>query len=225
MWVFSAVLLVWTIVPFPLREAESLIAAVVVSPNDRPVHANGRKLIKNFDHTWYSMMAAITFSTLSTAKCYCIFWLALLHESTSNRSTHCILSTSLNYHYEQRNLRFITILDHWLFQVGCQIVVSTDAGLTVSTESAFSDNKYCFNLVLLWILKYLVIVLTPWIHMQLEGFLVIKFKQYVQAWQSIAFLKSLCLVIHIPFEILTQCLSQIRVHWQNTDVTSAHCRT
>ena len=71
-------------------------------------------------------------------------------ESTSIRPTYCMLSTSLNYIYEQRNLIFPTRLDHWLFKDGCQIVVSTDAGLTVCTDSGFADNKHCLKLVLLW---------------------------------------------------------------------------
>ena len=38
---------------------------------------------------------------------------------------------SFCYIYEQRNVRFPTRLDHWIFQDGWQITVSTDAGLKV----------------------------------------------------------------------------------------------
>ena len=30
------------------------------------------------------------------------------------------------------------------------------------TDSGFADNKYCFNLVLLWIFNFMVIVLISW---------------------------------------------------------------
>ena len=49
----------------------------------------------------------------------------------------------------QRNLRYPPRFDLSLFQDGCQIVVRTDAGLTVYSDSGFADNKYCFSLVLL----------------------------------------------------------------------------
>ena len=60
-----------------------------------------------------------------------------------------MLSTRFNYIYEQRNLRFPSILDQWRFQNGHQIAVSTDA--------EFADNKYCLNLVVLWIFKFLLL--------------------------------------------------------------------
>ena len=58
-----------------------------------------------------------------------------------------MLRKSFNYIYQQRNLRFSTRLDYWLFQDGCQIAVNTDAGLTEHTDSGFADNKYCFKSV------------------------------------------------------------------------------
>ena len=69
-------------------------------------------------------------------------------------STHCMLSKTFNHIYEQRNLGFTAGLDHWLFYAGCQIAVSTDAGLTVYTDSGFANNSSCSNLVLLWIFKF-----------------------------------------------------------------------
>ena len=69
-----------------------------------------------------------------------------------------MLSTSLNYIYGQRNLRFPTKLYLWLSQDDCQIAVSTDAGLTVRIESGFADKKYCSNLVLLWIFIFLFVI-------------------------------------------------------------------
>ena len=56
-----------------------------------------------------------------------------------------MLGTSFNYVYEQRNLRFPPKLDCWLFQDGCQFAVSTDAGLTIHTDSGCADNRYCLN--------------------------------------------------------------------------------
>ena len=38
-------------------------------------------------------------------------------------------------------LRIPTRFDHRLFKDGCQIAVSTDAELTVDTDSGFADNK------------------------------------------------------------------------------------
>ena len=61
-----------------------------------------------------------------------------------------MLSRSINYICEDRNLRFDTRLAHWLFQDGCPIAVSTDAALTVRTvhtDSGFADNQNCLNLV------------------------------------------------------------------------------
>ena len=103
-----------------------------------------------FYHIWYSLMVSISFSTtqicLPTAK-----WLLhALHESTCNKSIYFMLSTCFNFIYEQK-IRFPTWLDHWLVQDGCQIAISTDAGLTVHTDSGFADIKCCLNLVLLWI--------------------------------------------------------------------------
>ena len=36
---------------------------IIIYPKDRPVDAKERKVTKNFDHIWYSMMTAIPFST------------------------------------------------------------------------------------------------------------------------------------------------------------------
>ena len=48
------------------------------------------------------MMAAISFSfpqlNLPTAKCLLYVWHALLHESTSNQFTYCMLSTGFQLH-------------------------------------------------------------------------------------------------------------------------------
>ena len=38
---------------------------------------------------------------------------------------------SFNQFLGQRNLRFPTIIDYWLFQHGCQIIVTIDAELSV----------------------------------------------------------------------------------------------
>ena len=64
------------------------------------------------------------------------------------------LSISFNHICEQSNLRFPARLDYSLFQICCQITVSTDAGLTGHTESGSADNKYCFSPVLLWIFNF-----------------------------------------------------------------------
>ena len=140
-----------------------------------------QRVNKNFDHLWYSMMATISLSTsphkfvCPVLSGYCKFWFDLLHASTCNRSTCCMLSTCFSYTYEQRNLRFLTRLDHWLFQDSCQIAESADVGLTVHSASGLADNKYCFNLVLLgifnflflyWSLRYTsnqkAVMLAPW---------------------------------------------------------------
>ena len=44
---------------------------------------------------------------------------------------------------------------YMIFQDHCHITLSTDAGLAVHTDSGLADNKYCFNVVLLWILNFL----------------------------------------------------------------------
>ena len=84
---------------------------------------------------------------------------------------YCMLNTIFNYIYEQRNLRFPTRHDHWLFQVGYHIEVSADARLTVHTDSGYTDNKYCFNIVLSWIFNF-VVVLILGLDFQLERCLV-----------------------------------------------------
>ena len=61
---------------------------------------------------------------------YHMFCPALLHKSTSNRSSYNMLSTSVIDIYEQRSFKIPIKLDHWLFQNGCQIAASTVAGLT-----------------------------------------------------------------------------------------------
>ena len=131
-----------------------------VYPKDRPVDAKGRKVIKIFDYIWYSMMAAI-FSALHKFVWPLLngdymFWLGLLLKSTCNRSTCFVLSTSFICTYEQRNLKFPTRYDHWLFQDGCQIVGNNNAGFTVHIDSGFADNKYFFNPVLLWMFNSLL---------------------------------------------------------------------
>ena len=79
----------------------------------------------------------------------------------------------------EKNLRFPTRPDHWLFQDGCQIAVSTDVGLTVHNYLEFAENKYCFNLVSFWI--FLFMLACPYmsscgitlkmqnIHLQIQG--------------------------------------------------------
>ena len=79
-----------------------------------------------------------------------------------------MFSTSFNYIYEQRYLRFPTSLKYWLFPDDWQSTVSTDAGLTVHTDLGYPDNKNCFNLLLLWIFNFFI-ALILWIDMQLEG--------------------------------------------------------
>ena len=54
-----------------------------------------------------------------------------------------MLSTSFNYIYEQRNSRFPTKIDYWLFKDGCQMAGSSHVGLTLHTDSGFADNIYC----------------------------------------------------------------------------------
>ena len=113
------------------------------------------KVTKYFDHIWYSVMGAISFLAsqhcLPSAKWLQCVLTYMLHERICNRSTYCMLSTSFNYIYKQRNLGFCIRIDHWLFQDDCQIAVSTDVGFTVHTDSGFAENKYRLNLVLLWI--------------------------------------------------------------------------
>ena len=80
-----------------------------------------------------------------------MFWLALLHERTSNISTFLYVKHKFQLYLLKRHLGLPTRLDHCLFQDGCQIVVGTDAGLTGHTDWGFAENKYCFNLVFIMV--------------------------------------------------------------------------
>ena len=138
----------------------NLSCGFIVNPNNRPVSAKSRKMTKQLDHIWYSMMAAI-FLHITTLPAHSLVVTACFdlpsymeHGRTINRSANSTLSTSFNYIYEQRNLRFPTSLPYWLFQDGCQIAVSIDAELIVHTDSGLAYDKYCCNLVLLCILKF-----------------------------------------------------------------------
>ena len=108
---------------------------------------------QNLYWLWCSMMVAIFFFLLTPLCLPAPNW--LLHVLTCpvtwkclNRPTYCIWSTLFNCIYAQRNLRFPSRLDHWLFQDWCQIAVSIDAGFTVNSASGFRNNKHCFILAL-----------------------------------------------------------------------------
>ena len=79
-----------------------------------------------------------------------LFLLTLCTDSDSKSSIsdlqYLCLGTRLhNYICEQINVRFLTSLDHWLFQDGCQIRESTEAGLTVHAGSWFSKNVLLYH--------------------------------------------------------------------------------
>ena len=83
-----------------------------------------------------------------------------------------MLSTSFNYVYEQRYLRFPTRLDHCLFQDSSNIVVSTDAGFTVILIQDLLTTNIALTCFHYGFLTF-VIVLILQIDVRPDGYLVI----------------------------------------------------